>query len=322
MDKENADLKNYEQKCNNIGVKEEKEKMIPVCQKYLRFLDTSISWSRLFTGFDVSLLLNYWIYDKLTQIYRDNENYKIDFGFAALQFIWSRFNNNRIEKSYYDKCWPDTRKVYHEDWEKIKQLYEYYVDYDILFGSASTNDKSCKEYYKKIKEYFSLYEYFQGKCPTTGYICPDFFHKLKNEKRKYKLENLPCYREMEQAITAAAAQAKASPSHHPPGHERGPAPPGDGLGSPGSKIGTLDAESSPESSDIGTKVTNSVLGAAPVLLTATALYRYTPLGPWIRRFGGGRTNSMGAMDTFSPYTPETGDMFSHASENYISYQPM
>ncbi|SCA82163.1 VIR protein [Plasmodium vivax] len=75
-------------------------------------------------------------------------------------------------------------------------------------------------------------------------------------------------------------------------------------------------------SDIRKKVTHTVLGAAPVLLTVTMLYRYTPLGPWIRRFRGGRTNNMNAMDTISPYTPETGNMFSDNEANYISYQPM
>ncbi|VUZ99565.1 PIR protein, fragment [Plasmodium vivax] len=52
------------------------------------------------------------------------------------------------------------------------------------------------------------------------------------------------------------------------------------------------------------------------------LPKYTPLGPWIRRFGGGGTNSMNAMDTFSSYTEETSNMLSDESANYISYQPM
>ncbi|KMZ77313.1 hypothetical protein PVIIG_06121, partial [Plasmodium vivax India VII] len=75
-------------------------------------------------------------------------------------------------------------------------------------------------------------------------------------------------------------------------------------------------------SEIRRKVTHSVNVAALFLLTPTMLYRYTPLGPWIRRFGGGGTNSMNAMDALSSYTQETGNMLSDDSANYISYQPI
>ncbi|SBS95896.1 PIR Superfamily Protein [Plasmodium ovale curtisi] len=75
-------------------------------------------------------------------------------------------------------------------------------------------------------------------------------------------------------------------------------------------------ESTYDTPQIGTKVCHSVPCVSPVLLTATALYRYTPIGSWIRKLGVTNPSNIsnvngGEMDGFF------GD-----SENYISYQPM
>ncbi|KNA01752.1 hypothetical protein PVNG_05604 [Plasmodium vivax North Korean] len=322
MDKETAELKNYEQKCKDIWVNTEKEQIIQVCKKYLRYLDKSESWINLSTFFDISLLLNYWIYDKLTRIYPNAKDNEVDIGFAALQGKWDTFDSSRMYKSYYEKCRLVWKMVNHTDWDKRKQLFEYYVDYDTLFRTASIFFPKCQKYYVKIKEFPSLYEYFRGKCSNEEYECPEVFDKFKNEDRMYDLEKLQCREQMEQAIAAAsAAQSKAS-SHHPEGAEQRQGASGDGPGKGGSEFTTPVTQITSQTSDIGTKVSHSVLGAAPVLLTATMLYRHTPLGPWIRRLRGGRTNSINTIDTFSHYTPETGEMFSDDPANYISYQPM
>ncbi|SBT54967.1 PIR Superfamily Protein [Plasmodium ovale wallikeri] len=83
-----------------------------------------------------------------------------------------------------------------------------------------------------------------------------------------------------------------------------------------------DTDPTSERSDIGAKVGHSVLGVAPVLLTATALYRYTSIASWIIKVGGTNTNGIGDMDVFSSYTQESGHMFLGDTENYISYQPI
>ncbi|VUZ93660.1 PIR protein [Plasmodium vivax] len=317
-----SDLSNYNKMCYKKLDRTDNEEVKEICKKSLRFIEKSALWRTPSASYDICLQVNYWIYDKLINILGSDDIDNIEIAFGGFQLAGDNIMNTVKYISYNNRCNPNFNIFKENDWENKKKLYEYYVDYDTLFGSASAIHDVCKDYYKKIKEYFSLYEYFQGKCPTAGYICPEFFHKLKSEKRQYKLENLPCYREMEQAISAAAVQEKVSSSHHQSGTERRSGAPSDGLGSPGSKLGTLDTVSSSQSSDIGTKVSHTVLGAAPVLLTATALYRYTPLGPWIRRFGGGRTNNMNDMDAFSPYTQKTSNMFSEESENYISYQPI
>ncbi|CAI7721749.1 Plasmodium vivax Vir protein, putative [Plasmodium vivax] len=294
--------------------------MILICKKYHRFLDKCLEWSGPNPQYNVSLLLNYWLYDKLSYICGAENTEEMNIGFSALQGIWDNFFYNQTHYSYCQKCKPEPKLVNHEDWGNRKKLYYYYIDYDTLFGYASSYFPKCEENYKKIKEFSSLYKYFQEHCSTEGYSCPEFFHNFKKENPEYKSENLLCHTKMEQEIAAAAM--KDSFSHLQSGSERRSGAPSDDLGSPRSELGTPHRETTTETSGIGKNVTHTVLGAAPVLLTATALYRYTPLGPWIRRLGGGRTNTMNAVDTFSPYIPETGDMFSDDTANYISYQPM
>ncbi|KMZ94919.1 hypothetical protein PVMG_05530 [Plasmodium vivax Mauritania I] len=323
MDSNTQDLNNYNEKCSKIIVRKEKETMIPICKKYLRFLDTSEIWRRQFTRFDFSLLLSYWLFEKLIKIYHHRNSIQIALGFSDLQAVWADFfNYSRLEETHIKNCKPEHKLVDHEDWENRKKLYDYYVDYDYLFSMAQSYHDKC-DYYKKIKEMSPIYKSYEGKCPTEGHDCPKFFHKFHKEYHNHILENLPCRERIEQEIAvAAAAQAKASSPHHPEGSELEPGAPKDDHGQRGGEISTPDTEITHETTDIKTKVANSVLGAAPVLLTATMLYRYTPLGPWIRRFGGPNTNSMSAMGGVSSYTPETGDMFSDESANYISYQPM
>ncbi|CAI7723955.1 Plasmodium vivax Vir protein, putative [Plasmodium vivax] len=318
MDMESDDLQNYEKKCNEIFVREAKDQMILICKKYLRFLDTSKTWSGQFTKFDVSLLLNYWLYEKLIGIYGDRNSKYITFGFSDLQLIWGYFDYKPDDESYYKKCKPDPSNVNHEDWENRKKLYDYYVDYDYLNMMANFHDNKC-EYYKKIQDKKSLYEYFEEECSPEKNNCPDFYKECESYNPKYVLPNLHCHAEMQ----AAARALDQSPGIRDDaaqrlGHEAG----GGRSQFQEAAESTQDTHPTSQSSDIGTKVSHSVLGAAPVLLTATMLYRYTPLGPWIRNLGGGRTNSMGAMNTFSPYTEETGNIFSEDSSNFISYQPI
>ncbi|SCA83732.1 Plasmodium vivax Vir protein, putative [Plasmodium vivax] len=273
--------------------------MIPICKKYLRFLDISEEWSDTNTEYDVSLLLNYWLSDKIASIHGITNIDKIRIDFGDLQRIWDHFNNSLNRKSYYYKFKPETNIFNEEDWEKRKKLYEYYVDYDILFRNAQWFPQKCKEYYDKIKEFSTVYKYFEGKCLPGEYKCPIFFDEFKKKNPVHNLENLECYKQIDKQRTAAGAKPSAlgDTSHHSPGSKDGPLAVRGDLGFQGDAASTYSTDSTPGMS-------------------------YTPFGPWIRKLRGGSTNNINAMDGFSPYTQETGDMFSDDSANFISYQPI
>ncbi|KMZ76908.1 hypothetical protein PVIIG_06171 [Plasmodium vivax India VII] len=320
MNVESPELKNYEQKCKEIRVQKHEDEMKLICKKYLRFLDTSKAWSGLFYEYDISLLLNYWLYDKITHIYDTTQSEVIGIAFAALQRVWDLFPYKPKYDPYYKKCHPDPNKVNQEDWKNRKKLYDYYVDYNYLSIMAKSYDYDECKYYKQIKGKKSLYDHFAPLCVSVDGDCPVFYEKCRDYNPNIVLPTLPCHTKMEQANTSPPGDTKESSSHHPSGEA-------DSIPGPGGIGGSEGSEAASHTqlgvnSDIRTKVTNSVLGAAPVLLTATALYRYTPFGSWIRKFRGGNTNSLGAIDMVPNYVQETGDVFSDHEANYISYQPM
>ncbi|SBT56974.1 PIR Superfamily Protein [Plasmodium ovale wallikeri] len=206
-----------------------------------------------------------------------------------------------------------------------KKLYDYYVDYDILFGFAKSIDDKC-DYYKKIEEKKPLYEYFEKECPPPKNNCPDFYNKCMPYKPDNVLSKLPCH----EKIAKEQADAKVAERSHAMQHasaseqdtEVGPHGPGEPGLAPGSET-----EVTSDTSPIGTKVGQSVFGMAPILLTATALYRYTPIGSWIRGLGGNNPNNIGnmvgeEMEGFLANPQESGDTLFGDTGHYISYQSM
>ncbi|SBT02972.1 PIR Superfamily Protein [Plasmodium ovale curtisi] len=245
-------------------------------------------------------------------VFPKNRNH-INKAFGSLQYIWHYIITDKKEKSYYNKCKPLFEEILnYNDWKQRKQLYDYYVDYDTLFNTAiNYRDERCTEYYKKIEEKKPLYDYFKKECESEEYKCPEFYKNYKQYNPDTVLPKLPCYNEMLADKKYLAEQEGLSRKQE--------------EGTPSAQVS--DIQLTRENSDIGTKVSHTVLGVAPVLLTATALYRYTPIGSWIRNFGGKSTNRIynmdgGEMEGFLGNTQESGDMFFRSGENYISYTPM
>ncbi|SBS82457.1 PIR Superfamily Protein [Plasmodium ovale curtisi] len=243
------------------------------------------------------MLLNYWLYDKLSEYFVNDENY-IDIAYASIEYIWSNLVTNPSESSYYQKCKPLFKEILnHKEWKKGKELYDYCINYELIAPTCTFYDKKCTEYCEYIKKQSYLYEHFEKVCDTKESYCPKFYERCKNYNPKIVLDTLNCHEKLK---AERYSTSENSATHHPSGQINE-----FGAGEHGSKT-----------SEIGTKVGNSVLGVAPVLLTATALYRYTPVGSWIRKLGGTNNNSM------SNINGEEMDGFFGDSENYISYQPM
>ncbi|SBS92879.1 PIR Superfamily Protein [Plasmodium ovale curtisi] len=132
------------------------------------------------------------------------------------------------------------------------------------------------------------------------------------------LRNFSCHEDMIAAKNALAIQQASRQGLVGIASTRGPNSSGYGAGS--SKMGMK-----PENSYIGTKVGKSVLGIAPIALGASALYKFTPLSPWIRKFSGSNYNITGngvGDNEFLVPTQESYNMISDGGENYISYQPI
>ncbi|SCA60527.1 VIR protein [Plasmodium vivax] len=318
MNKEHNDLSYYSNYCEGITWGKNEDQVKEICKKYIRYLETSNELKIVNPSYDVCILLNYWIYDKLAEIFKGEDSLKnIGLAFVSLQYIWSKHYYYPGKTVNYNICKPEFETDNQEDWKNRKKLYDYYVDYNYLISMANILDDKC-EYYKKIKEKQAIFDYFDRPCESNSNKCPKFYHNCKSYNPKNVLATLPCHSKMGEVMPHPAAGEDASRSRA----LHLPEPSGEGPGLPQHLDGPQNTESTLGTSGIGKKVTHTVLGAAPIFLTATALYRYTPLGPWIRRLRGSNTNSMSAVGGVSTYMQETGDIFSDNEANYVSYQPM
>ncbi|SBS94082.1 PIR Superfamily Protein [Plasmodium ovale curtisi] len=325
LNSDSPDLSKYDNQCNDLHVYKPKDEMIKICKKYLRYLEYCKLLHDDNSLYKVSLLFNYWLYGMLTHIYGANSTDKIRAGFGALQYKWTYFDYYRKNEPHYLKCKPNFEIVNHNDWDKRKKLYDYYVDYDILFGLAKSIDDKCETYYKKIEEKKSLYEHFDKQCLLDKDNCPNFYDKCKPYEPDSVLSQLPCHEQIAREQNDAEAAERSAAVEHTSGSEQDTVVGSHGPGIPGFASGS-EIEVTSETSQIGTKLGQSVLGITPVLLTASALYRYTPIGSWIRNLGKNSTNSIsdmdGEMEGFLGYTQESGDILLDGTSDYISYQPM
>ncbi|SBS92514.1 PIR Superfamily Protein, partial [Plasmodium ovale curtisi] len=263
LEKNYEDLSNYSQKCEKIILKIDNDEARTICKKFLSHLENSTVWVFENLHYDVCLLLNYWIYERLNNIYSDKE--ATDIAFSNFQLM-SDYPTQYIRKniSFNKKCKYKIDVHAHKDWNKRKEFYDYCVDYDTLNGSITSYANKCNDFYEYIEKKDKLYKYFQNICSTESNECPKFYQECKDRDPNLLLSQLPCREEM------VRKKAVAEPQDLPQEQESG-------INSLGSGISGLEAgshaASTQEKSDIGTKVGHSVLGVAPVLLTVTALYR-------------------------------------------------
>ncbi|SBT84197.1 PIR protein [Plasmodium ovale] len=316
VEKNYDDLSKYIKPCEKIKVKGKTDDVKTICKKFLRHLEKSPLWDLPNREYDFCSLLNYWIYDKLTYIFGNKDTSDVAFG--NFQLIWS-YPTEYITKNipYKTKCKYGIDVHDHEDWKKRKEFYDYCVYFNTLNRMVTIYINKCNDFYEYIKKKEELYKYFQHLCDTEEAKCPKFYNECKMFNPNILLSKLHCREEMDRKKAATEALALQLASKQKPGQDDAAHQPN----LPPHAFGD-DTKLSQENSDIGTKVGQSVLGVAPVLLTATALYRYTPIGSWIRKVGGTNTNGIGDMDEFSSYTQESGDMFLGDTGNYISYQPI
>ncbi|SBT02745.1 PIR Superfamily Protein [Plasmodium ovale curtisi] len=302
-------LSKYRQKCKEVYALEGRMRNKSICEKILRYLENSEIWKDDDSEYDVCILLNYWIYDTLARIFGADNHSAIVSAFGKLQPLWNELIENEKEPKFYKKCAPDLSIPTQIDWRKSKELYDYYVDFKTIFGSSIYYEDGCREYYKNIEDKISLYEFFEKICTPDSNNCPKFYDKCKPYNPKTVLHNLPCYKQIQEERAAEKTLAMEKSLQH------------------GEHDSPYDTRLTQQNAEIGTRVGHSILGVAPVLLTASVLYKYTPIGSWIRNFGGNNQNSINGMDNveidgFLSLTQEPDEMFFRNTENHISYQPM
>ncbi|SBT56516.1 PIR Superfamily Protein [Plasmodium ovale wallikeri] len=305
-----SDLHNYGKQCDSIIARKQISHMKHLCKIIIKYLEESAQWKENDSEneYDECILLNYWLHDKLSKAFVHEKSY-INIAYGNIETIWANLVNDRRETSYHNKCKPLYNKILkYDDWKKGKELYDYCINYKYIEQMCQFQYENCGEYCEYVEKRSYLYDYFEKACATKESYCPHFYDKCKGYNPNIVLKTLKCPAKIK---TPRAAAPEASAMHHRAEQEEEFV-----SGAIGS-----------ETSDIGTKVGHSVLGVAPVLLTATALYRYTPIGSWIRNLSGNTTNNISGMDGgeiegFFSSSHESGNMLFDDTQNYISYQPI
>ncbi|SBS94921.1 PIR Superfamily Protein [Plasmodium ovale curtisi] len=316
---QNVNLQKYDRHCNNIYAYKQRNHMIYLCKIVLQYLEQSAQWKEdeNQNEYDECILLNYWLYDELYKEFFHEKSY-ISIAYGNIQTKWANLVNDRRETSYHNKYKPLYDKILkYDDWKKGKELYDYCINYKDIEKMCQFRYEKCGEYCEYVKSKRYLYDHFEKACTTEESYCPHFYDKCKVYNPKTVLKNLKCPDEINtpRATSPRAAFPEAGAMHR--SAEQGPR----------ALDGSHGTQSTHESGEIGKKVGHTFLGIAPVLLSATALYRYTPVGAWIRNLGGHNPNSIsnmdgGEMEVFLPSTQESGDMIFSDTSNYISYHPI
>ncbi|SBT59420.1 PIR Superfamily Protein [Plasmodium ovale wallikeri] len=194
--------------------------------------------------YDVCMLLNYWVYDKLTNIFVDKEKTNIAFG--NFQTLFRKNIENPRSKSRNKNCTHKFDILNKEDWDKRKELYDYYIDYDTNKSTIYLYEGKCKENYEYIEGKKQLYEYFESLCKSKENECPDFYEECKNYNPHLVLRNFPCHVQIEAAKNRLSTQDTSDQ-----GLVDGPRPYGSNLS--GHSAHSSEVGMAQENSDIGTK---------------------------------------------------------------------
>ncbi|KMZ89796.1 hypothetical protein PVMG_06064 [Plasmodium vivax Mauritania I] len=224
------------------------------CATILEYLETKYSPSEhTHDAYDVCKLLNYWVFNRLSEICVTNDTPTPKDAFKTLEEKWKKFINDNESKLNIKECKPDPNLFNYDDWKQRKELYDYYVDISPISMYLRNYTQDCDQYYKYIKYKKKIYDNFAKLClnPKDS-KCPSIFNNCQKHNPKDILPTLPCYSNRLEEEKATQDQAS-----------RAPAP-----------LHTLANGGIPDSTaSIGTKASNAFLGVVATSMTSGALYK-------------------------------------------------
>ncbi|KMZ88479.1 hypothetical protein PVBG_05437 [Plasmodium vivax Brazil I] len=239
-----------------------------ICSTILNYLETIYSITdHTNDEYNVCILLNYWVYERLNVVLHSDDSKYIDRIFGEIVSKWNDFIIDKSKELKNEICKPFDKIVLYVDWKKRQELYEYYVDYHQIKQYLQINQKNCKEYYKYIESKKKLYEHFKERCITKDTNrCPEFYEQCKQYDPKEVLQHLDCYDEiMQESDTAVPRLPRIRNGfsfNEPESEEES-----DDMKKPD------DAPNLSGNSHSVTKFGNVLLGVVATSMTSGALYR-------------------------------------------------
>ncbi|KNA00876.1 hypothetical protein PVNG_06208, partial [Plasmodium vivax North Korean] len=145
--------------------------------KYLKTTYTKLKKEEL--KYNHCILLNYWIYSRLVNIFHTENSSVIAPALGEFELIWNDIVDKSPDKTLYNKCKPDNTIVRQKDWRQRKALYDYFVNYDTIEKTLQNYKDICPEYWSYVESHTSLYKYFEELCAKDKDQCPEFYIQCK-----------------------------------------------------------------------------------------------------------------------------------------------
>ncbi|KMZ89659.1 hypothetical protein PVMG_06237 [Plasmodium vivax Mauritania I] len=260
-------LRRYNKLCKTIfNIRNKNTILRRPCTVVLKYLESFYKKSeKVNSNYVDCILLNYWIYGKIYEQYRDIP--KRSHYFGELQRLWSNHIPNLLETSSNNKCELDTLIAIQDDWWNRKELYGYCVDYDTIKGIIPFYNSPCEEIYNYLKEKDKLYNEYKKNCSTSERNnCPDFFRECENKDPTILLKMLKCYGEMQSKEALPLKQEE-----RPASAETDPGPTEAKASLP------LNSQISRNGTDPVTNSGHVLLGVVVTSMTSGALYKIKTL---------------------------------------------
>ncbi|CAG9484377.1 unnamed protein product [Plasmodium vivax] len=305
-------LSDYSKLCNSIFNNKNKNTILRrPCTVVLKYLESFYKKSeKVNSNYVDCILLNYWIYGKIYEQYRDIP--KRSHYFGELQRLWSNHIPNLLKTSSNNKCELDTLIAIQDDWWNRKELYGYCVDYDTIKGIISFYNSPCEEIYNYLKEKDALYKEYSEHCSKKDQNkCPHFFSKCKDKDPNILLHQLTCYGEMQtkEALSLKQGERPATTETESPITAVKADP-------------SIDSQISRDGTNPVTNSGNILLGVVVTSMTSGALYKFTPLGRMLRNGLGFNRNSINVHNNeLFDYASGPFNPYSGGEKHYIGYQP-
>ncbi|GAW84079.1 variable surface protein [Plasmodium gonderi] len=179
--------------CESFNKDHENDWFRKLCLVLLRYIrNANTVTDNQNNDYDDCALLNFWIYERLSLIY--NNNYSIiTTMFAKLQLLWNTLVSDQIYKSFFSKCNPNFHIHVKNNWRKIKELYDYCVDYQTLYKTAVNFNPNRNYIYRYLKKKAPLYKEFEKNClHDNNNKCLEFYNKCKEYAPDHVINEIKC----------------------------------------------------------------------------------------------------------------------------------
>ncbi|SBT54182.1 PIR Superfamily Protein [Plasmodium ovale wallikeri] len=261
--------------------------------------------------------LNCWIHDRLLNLgFVMNGEESASIFFQILEYF-SFFNLS-------EKCKYEFFHINKEKYEKMKKLYDYVLDFTKIEWYATTY--GCTEENKQyINERRRIYQEVKEDCgkDTRQPYCIVLEH-LKEAYANDELANFECTKFKSSPLHAEAGGRLQGDHRRDSGHlQHDLGPDSDPRGQfPSASLGQTEESSFPSSTPMA--VSFPFLGS---LLTVFTLYKFTPVGSWLRTpFLPNKmnTSNMGEVETLESVENdyENVNLNPHMSKHLIGYNPL